>query len=166
MGRVCRAIVTCCLLSALSAACAAHHPTHVAPDESQPHITWEIRSGGDLGDEILMCGSPEPSRQCVLSASAERNGRPVTVHLYLHAAARQTSYLGVMHVPFLQGDEGHKGYDVSATVAPGSQPVGSTVSGLVTSKAGEYTFRVSLDTRQTGLATSPPIQQQVSVLVK
>ena len=90
----------------------------------------------------------------------------MTVHLYLHSAAQQTSYLGVMHVPFLQGAEGQKGHDVSATVPRGSQPVGVTVSGLVTSKAAEYTFSVALETRQVALATSPPIQQQAFVLVK
>ena len=45
---------------------------------------------------------------CSAQARNESGGR-VTVHLYLHSAAQQTSYLGVMHVPFMQGAEGQKG---------------------------------------------------------
>ena len=165
MHAFCRAILTVCLVLPLSAGCAAHRPTHVAA-ESQPHITWEIRTGGDLGEDNLVCGSPEPTRECVLGASSERNGRLVTVHLYLHSAAQQTSYLGVMHAPFLQGAEGQKGYDVSASVPRDSRPVGVTVSGLVTPKRGDYTFSISLDSKQAGMATSEPIQQQAIVKVK
>jgi hypothetical protein len=80
MRAFCRATLTACLVLPLSAGCAGHRPTHVAADESRPHITWEIRTGGDLGDDVLVCGSPEPTRTCVLGASSERNGRPVTVH--------------------------------------------------------------------------------------
>ncbi len=102
----------------------------------------------------------------MLGASSERSRRPVTVHLYLHSAAQQTSYLGVMRVPFLQGAEGQKGHDVSATVPRGSQPVGVTVTGLVTPKGGDYTFSISLDSKQAGIAAAQPIQHQASVLVK
>jgi hypothetical protein len=161
-----RATLTLCFALPHCAACVAHRPTHVAPDESRPHITWEIRTGGDLGDADLVCGTPQPSQECVLRASAEGHRALVTVHLYLHSAARQSSYLGVMHVPFIQGAEGLKGREVSATVPPGSQPVGVTVSGLVTSKAGAYTFSVAQDTMQDGAATSHRIEQQASVSVK
>jgi hypothetical protein len=166
MRAFCRATLTACLVLPLSAGCAGHRPTHVAADESRPHITWEIRTGGDLGDDVLVCGSPEPTRTCVLGASSERNGRPVTVHLYLHSAAQQASYLGVVRVPFLQGAEGQQGHDVSATVPRGSQPVGVTVTGLVTPKPGDDTFSISLDSKLAGVAASEPIQQQASVEVK
>jgi hypothetical protein len=163
---VCRAALTVYLVFPLSASCARHRPTHVAADESRPHITWEIRSGGDLGDDLLVCGSPEPTRKCVLGASSERDDRPVTVHLYLHSSAHQTSYLGIMHVPFLQGAEGQNGHDVSATVPTGSQPVGVTVTGLVMPKAGDYTFSISLDAKEAGIAATAPIRHKASVLVK
>ena len=166
MRPFCRATLTLCLALPLSAACAGHRPTHAAPDESRPHITWEIRTGGDLGDADLVCGSGQPSQPCVLKASTEGRRTLVTVHLYLHAAAKQTSYLGVMRVPFMQGAEGLKGGEVSATVPPGSQPVGSTVSGLVTTQGGDYTFIVSLDTMESGAATSQHIQRQAPVSIQ
>ena len=163
MGRFYRATLTLALVVPLSA-CAGHRPTHIAPDESVPHITWEIRTGGDLGDADLVCGSPQPAQGCVLTASTERERTLVTVRVYLHAAARQTSYLGVVQVPFVQG--GVKGADVSATVPVGSQPVGSSVIGEVTSKPGEYAFTVLLDTKQAGMTDSQRIEQQAPVVVR
>jgi len=34
----------------MSGACAAHGVTHTAPDESRPHISWEIRTGRTTGE--------------------------------------------------------------------------------------------------------------------
>jgi len=64
-----RAIVTSLLISILSGC--GHRVVHVAPDESRPHITWEIRSGGDVGDAELVCGSVRLGEACVLSASTQ-----------------------------------------------------------------------------------------------
>ena len=71
-----------------------------------------------------------------------------------------------MRVPFISGSSEKTGGEVSADVAPGSQPVGTTVSGLVTSKPGRYALRISLDAKQTGLATPQRIAQELPVTVK
>ena len=103
---------------AVSGACAGNRVPHVAPDESRPHITWEIRSR-ESGESRFVCGSIEPSRPCVLAASASRQGTGVTVQLYLHAASTQTSYLGLMETPFVdgvkeRGDQHHRSARESA----------------------------------------------------
>jgi hypothetical protein len=86
-----------------------------------------------------------------------------TLHLYLHAASQPTSYLGFMRLPFIEGSEQRKGGEVNAGVAPGSQPVGATVSGSVTSKPGSYTFSIALDATQPKMATPQRIAQEVVV---
>jgi hypothetical protein len=152
------------IAACVAAGCGSRVP-HVAPDESRPHITWEIRTGGDQGTAEFVCGSSQPSRPCVLAASsAERRGL-VTVRVYLHAAREQTSYLGIMQVPFIQGSGPLKDREVSATVPPGSQPVGATVSGLVAS-TGQYTFRISLDAKVAGTEATQRIAEEASVQVK
>ena len=150
----------------IATACGGHRVAHVAPDESRPHVTWEIRSGGDRGHEELVCGSSQPSRECVLVASTADRRSLVTVHLYMHAAKEPTSYLGVMQVPFMEGSEGLKDREVSATVPSGSQPVGSTLNGLVTSKAGSSSFRILLDATQANSSTSRRIEEQANVVVR
>ena len=149
----------------IATACGGHRVVHVAPDESRPHITWEIRAGGDIGDDDFVCGSSQPSRECVLAASAADRRSLVTVHLYLHAVKEPTSYLGVMQVPFMEGSERLTDKEVSATVPPGSQPVGSTLSGRVTSKPGSYSFRITLDATQPNSSSSQRIDQQANVSV-
>lgn len=143
----------------------AHRVVHVAPDESRPHITWEIRTGGDLGDSDLVCGSIQPSRRCELSASTQERPVLTTVHVFLHAAAHQTSYLGVVRAPFVQGGR-VESREISATVPAGSRPVGSTLNGRVTSKVGSYSFRILLDATQANSSTSQRIEERANVLVR
>jgi hypothetical protein len=150
----------------VATACGGHRVAHVAPDESRPHITWEIRTGGDIGDDEFVCGSSQPSRECALAASTADRRSLVTVHLYLHAAKEPTSYLGVMQVPFMEGSERVMDKEVSATVPPGSQPVGSTLSGRVTSKAGSYSFRILLDAIQANSSSSQRIVEQANVEIR
>ena len=150
----------------IATACGGHRVAHVALDESRPHITWEIRTGGDMGDDEFVCGSSKPSRECVLAASTADRRSLVTVHLYLHAAKEPTSYLGVMQVPFMEGSGRLTDKEVSATVPPGSQPVGSTLNGRVTSKAGSYSFKILLDAPQATSLQSQRVEEQTTVLVK
>ena len=89
-----------------------------------------------------------------------------TVHLYLHAAAQPTSYLGVLAVPFVGGSERIAEREVSATVKRGEQPYGVTVSGLVTSKPGSYGLRVRLDATQANSPTPTRIAEEIPVTVK
>ena len=155
---------TLVMAAAFATAC-GHRVPHIAPDESRPHITWEIRTGGDVRDEEFVCGSTQRSRQCVLPASATASRSLATVRLYLHAAKETTNYLGTMQVPFMEGT-GLEEREVSATVPPGSQPVGRTLNGRVTSKAGNYTFRISLVATPAGGRTSQRIEEQAAVTVK
>lgn len=90
---------------AFSAGC-THRVSHTAPDESRPHISWDIRAGGDLGDARVVCASTDTTPNCVLDATTEQRRSLVTVHLSLHAAAEQTTYSGSLRVPFIQGAGG------------------------------------------------------------
>jgi hypothetical protein len=150
----------------ISGACAAHGVTHTASDESRPHISWEIRTGGTTGDDDLVCASSQPSPACVLAASTKDTPVLTTVQLFLHAAAQPTTYKGVMRVPFIAGSGQKAGGEVNDSVPPGSQPVGMTVSGLVTSKPGRYALTISLDATQAGTATPQRIAQETPVTVK
>ena len=150
----------------VAAACGGHRVAHVAPDESRPHITWEIRTDGDTGDEEFVCGSSQRTRECVLAASTADRQSLATVHLYLHAAKEPTRYLGVMQLPFMEGSETTTDREVNATVPPGSQPVGSTLIGRVTSKVGTYTFRLILDAMLATSSVSQRIEEQASVSIK
>ena len=89
-----------------------------------------------------------------------------TVHLYLHAAAQPTNYLGFMRLPFMEGSEHRQSGEISATVSSGNQPVAATVSGSVTSTPGSYTFRISVDATQPGRTTPQRIAQEVPVTVR
>jgi hypothetical protein len=154
------------ILVPVVAGCATRGAVHVAPDESRPHITWDIRTGGDTGDATFVCGSAEPSTACVLAASTAEQRRLTTVHLYLHAAAEATSYLGVLSAPFLDGVDQRKGREVSATVPAGSQPVGVTIAAFVTSTPGTYTLGIRLDANQAAAATPMRILEELPVVVK
>ena len=149
-------------LFAVSGACAGNRVPHVAPDESRPHITWEIRSREGSGGVRFVCGSIEPSRPCVLSASASQQGTGVTVQLHLHAASTQTSYLGLMKTPFV---DGVKDREINLTVPRGSQPVSSLVSGRLVDSPGTYSLSIALDATQEGVEAPIRITQQVPVVV-
>jgi hypothetical protein len=159
-------LLMCGLVLVGPAACAGRSVAHVAPDESRPHITWEIRTGGAGSDEVFVCGSSQPTRRCVLPASTDKTRQMATARLYLHAAANETNYLGFMRAPFIRGLRQEKAGEISATVRPGSKPIASTVLGLVTSEAGDYTFSVSVEALQPGLSTPQRIAEDVPVLVK
>jgi hypothetical protein len=148
----------------LAAACAGHGVPHIAPDESQPHVTWEVRTGGYTGDSRFVCGSSEPSKPCVLTASAGGRGTPVMVRLFMHAADAQTNYLGVMNTPFVDGGASER--EISLTVPRGSRPVSSLLSGKVTDTPGTYTLTIGLDATQ-GTSDSPiRIAEQRPVVVE
>lgn len=154
------------LLAWIAGAC-GHGVVHVAPDESEPHVTWEIRTGGELGDARFVCGSAEPTRRCALAASAP--GRPslATVRLFLHAARLDTRYLGVMRVAFIEGAEQLlENRQVNVSVPPGIEPIVSTITGLVTAEAGRYSFSIALDALLAGAEVPVRIQRDVPVFVE
>jgi hypothetical protein len=156
-----RSVSVLLVLSAMSGACAGNRIPHIAPDESLPHITWEIRSR-EGGGTRFVCGSIEPSRPCVVTASATRQGTGMTVQVHLHAASSQTNYLGVMETPFV---DGLKVREISLTVPRGSQPVSSLLSGRVVDTPGTYTLNIALDATQAGVETPVRIVEKIPVVV-
>jgi hypothetical protein len=154
------------ILLSLCAACASHGSVHNSPDESRPHISWEIRSGADGGDADFVCGSSQPGKARVIPASTDKTATLATLHLFAHAAAQPTSYLGFMRAPFLGGEVDRKSGEINATVAPGNRPVGTTVVDRVTSKPGEYLLSISIDATQPNAPNSVRISQEVPVVVK
>lgn len=148
-----------------SSGCAGHGVPHVAPDESRPHTSWEIRSGSE-GDADFICGSARPEKPCVLEAMTGKNRTLATVQLFVHAAAQRTSYVGFMRASFFEGELDGKLGEVNATVVPGSRPVATTVFGRLTSEPGSYTLTISVDAVQAGGANPVHISDEVPVVVK
>ena len=145
-------------------ACGAHRPAHTAPDESQPHITWDIRAGGDGGEERRICASAEPQPRCVF-AGATTASRPLTTfHLFLHPAARTAAYDGTIRLPFLEGAT-QRVRPISAVVQPGAEAYSSSITGLVTSTPGVYALLIDLDVKH-GATRALPIRAEVQVIVK
>ena len=99
----CAACAAVCGYFYWSAAHVVAAPIHTSPDESRPHSTWEIRSGGEFGDGQFVCGSAKPTAPCRLTASTPERPTLVTLHLYLHPTALQTNYVGAWRAPFLRG---------------------------------------------------------------
>ena len=155
--------VLICLWGLSLPACATHGVAHTAPDESRPHISWEIRSGAG-GDADLVCGSAEPQPRCVLSTGSGQHGY-ATVHVHLHSARQPTNYVGGIRTPFLEGAGSPRVGDVNATVEPGSAPVGTTITGRVTSKPGTYSLSIELDAIEQGASTPHRISLPIPVVV-
>jgi hypothetical protein len=146
--------------------CAGHGPVHVAPDESRPHLTWEIQAGGEDGTAELMCGSSQQAKPCVLRASTDKTPSLATVRLFVHAAAQPTSYLGFMRVSLFGTDVNRKLGEVNTTVEPGSRPVGTTVFGRVTTQPGTHTLTISIDAMQPGAPNPVHLLEEVPVMVQ
>lgn len=146
--------------------CAGHGPVHVAPDESRPHLTWEIQAGGKDGTEELMCGSSQRAKPCVLRASTEETPSLATIRLFVHAAAQPTSYLGFMRVPLFGTDVDRKLGEVNTTVKPGSRPVGTTVFGRLTPQPSTYTLTISVEATQPGAPDPVHLFENVPVMVQ
>jgi hypothetical protein len=154
-------------LLVLSAACGGRPATiHFAPDESRPHITWEIRTGGEFGDAQFVCGSSQPGAACRLTASRPEQPTVVMLHLYLHAAAGQTNYSGSWRAPFLQGWTPRDYRDVRGTVSAGGEPYDVTVSGNATEVPGTHSFSVLLDGAQEGVPDGTRITLDTPVTVR
>ena len=142
---------------ALCAGCGNHAVTHSAPDETRPHLTWQIRAGS--AEEEIVCASDQPRPNCLLST-----GSPITVHIAFHAVKVPTTYAGQVEVPFIEGiGQGGK-REVNATVPKDSAPVNTSITGIVISKPGSYSFRISVGARQEG-AKSPAGRLSVDVPV-
>lgn len=157
-----RLLLAMCVMATM--ACGAHRPAHTAPDESQPHITWEIRAGGDEGEDRRICASAEPQLRCVF-AGATTGSRPVTTfHLFLHPAAQTAAYDGTIALPFLEGAT-ERVRSISAVVQPQSEAYSSSITGLVTSTPGVYALLIDLNVKH-GATRALPIKMEIQVIAK
>jgi hypothetical protein len=142
--------------------CASHGVPHTAVDESQPHISWDIRADRG-GTEV--CGSAMPGVNCVLARSTDERRSSVGVHVLLHSVATEAQYLGVVRAPFIEGGTLRGVGEINVTVRPNGDPVNATTSSGVTKEPGQYTLSIALDAIQEG---QPPVRivQDIPVLVK
>lgn len=146
-------------------ACGGQRTIHTEPDDSRPHISWEIRTGGEFGDAQFVCGSDKPATSCLLPASTDKERTLVMLHVYFHAAAAQTNYVGVWRAPFFRGWAPSDSRDVSGMVRPGGDPYDFSISGIVTDKAGTYSFDIRLDAAQEGVPSGNRITLDIPVTV-
>lgn len=153
-------------LALSSVACGGHAPLHTGPDDPRPHVSWELRSGGEFGDTEFVCGSAKPGGPCTLIASSSDQPRLIALHVYLHAAERQTNYIGAWRAPFLQGWTEKDYREVSGAVRPGDDPHKVSVSGIVTDRPGTYSFSVLLDAAQEGIPTGNRITLNIPVTIR
>ena len=153
-------------LVVLAAGCASTQGVvHNALDESRPHISWELRAGGDEGERDFVCGSAQPAKPCVLPASTGNNSSLAVAYLTVHAAAQATSYLGFMRASFFEGEGDRKLSEINVIVEPDRHPIGASVLGQVYSKGGSYTLAIAVDAFLAG-ATLINLGQEVPVVVR
>ena len=158
------------MLVALSlSACAGHRIPHTATDESQPHITWELRTGGEEGEEGVVCESAQAQPLCALPGGTIPTGTGrralSTFHLYMHSASQVVTYEGTVFLPFFEGANGRSGRAISVTVKPGDAPQSISVTGLTASKAGAHALRIALKVTIGG-KPAPDIKQEVKVVLQ
>ena len=157
--------VLCCLVPLL-AGCAAGRVPERSPDPARPHVSWEIRAGGDLGDARRICASADPAPSCVLQASTDADRRLATVRVSFHPAAKaEARYLGYVEVPFVRGAGPLNTSEISLTVRDGSSPVSRSINGVVTSDPGSYSLTIALDAILTGSAEPVRIAREIPVTV-
>lgn len=159
IGRSLVLVGTCAVIGG----CAAHEARHTAPDESQPHITWEIRTGGPEGEARQVCESAQPQPDCTLPASVANRREFVTIHFYLHSLKEVARYDGTLRIPFIGRTSTER--QVSTTVQPGTSAENLTIVGDVTPKPGKYTMSIALKTKH-GTKDSVPINQDIAVVVR
>lgn len=155
-----------CCLAPLLAGCAAGRVPDRSPDPARPHVSWEIRAGGDLGDARRVCASADPAPSCVLQASTDADRRLATVRVSFHPAKIEARYLGYVEVPFVRGAGPLNTSEISLTVPPGSSPVSRSINGVVTGDPGEYSLTIALDAILTGSAEPVRIAREIPVTVR
>ena len=155
------------VVAAATTACAGHRTVHKVTDESQPHVTWELRAGGGEGNDRLVCESSQPQPTCTLLAESGSANAPVLTnfHLHLHPAAQVATYQGAVFLTFLEGREKDTGRAISATVKPAGPPENISVSGLGNRNRGTYQLRLRLETTVAG-KPGPQINRNIEIEVR
>lgn len=102
---------------------------------------------------------------CTLAASTGGDPHLATIRVYLHAAARETRYLGTVDVPFVAGAGTGSLDEINMSVPSNSSPVGATINGLVTDTPGTYAFSFAIDALQAGVSEPVRLARSVPVTV-
>jgi hypothetical protein len=102
----------------------------------------------------------------VLQASSTSQPVSVVVTVHLFPAGAETMYRGAFLSGFI-GTVGKQGYEtkVDYKVQPGDHPTGVAVAGLVTSKPGQYPFKMALFAEVPGRTDPYQFQQTFNVRV-
>ena len=146
-------------------ACSGHTaPLHVEPDESGPHISWEIRAGQE-GEGQFVCSSVRLADACLIPLSTDQRRTPVTVHVQLHATKVETRYQGNVRPTFFVGAADPHVGQVDVTVSPGSAPFNTSLTDVAIRTPGTYALTIALDAVQGG-RTASRITANVPVTVK
>lgn len=101
----------------------------------------------------------------MLSASSEKEPMSVSVSVYLFPTEAETTYRGAFFSGFVgSAGKGHES-KVDYKVDPGKRPTAVSVTGLVTTKPGEYPFRMALFAEVPGHTDPHQFQQTFNVRV-
>ena len=152
------------ILTLLAAAGCAKRVPEPSPDSSIPHISWSIGRG--QGDKEV-CRSTE-AKPCILDMSDTRQTRRLgDFHLFLHPAGTDTRYVGTMDVGFFDHEgETARVHSIDRIVPRGSDPIGSSSTGIVKA-AGTYYVDVSLTATSTAAeGKSIPLKARIRVDVR
>jgi hypothetical protein len=160
-----RRVFTLLALAISIASCAKHIPEPIGLPAGTPHISWIIMHGDrDNPDAEFACQSTGP-RECVLPVSRPETRVFSDVHLYLHGAGPETSYLGTYRVEFFNdGDSSIRDFQIRTTVR-GNEAIGNhSITGIVTAKPGRYLLSIAVDattsTGSTAIHENIPVQVQ------
>ncbi len=153
------------LVLAVTGGCAERVPEPVVVPKV-PHVSWVIAVETTNGQERVVCQS-DPRTECLLPSSTRDRRTLATVHLYLHPSTAETKYVGTMRVTFLDGSsaEVHE-TKVDSTVGVRDAPVGASLTGIVTERAGSYSMTIALTATSPAATNAHEIQDTVQVTVK
>lgn len=156
-------MVAAAMAAVLVGACATHVP-EPEPHPNAPHITWSVAEGTN---DKEVCRSTEPA-PCTLTLSSEPpNNRLGVFHVFLHAGATDTKYVGTINIGFLVHDSGSQHeHKVDRVITRDSGPVNFSSTGIV-KPAGTYYVDVNLTaTAADGPGRPLPITARIRVDVK
>ena len=155
--------VTVVSVLVIATGCVRRIPEPLGGHTDAPHVGWVIMSGDrDNPDRDFVCQS-SPRNDCVLSV--DRPDAPVLahVHLYYHAALKETRYTGSIQIGFF--DQQHE-VNPTLTVKPGDKPGNQSVSDFVASKPGIYPMSIAVVATSTQTGETQNIRETVSITVR
>ena len=151
----------------LGIGCIHRAPEPIVPQD-KPHISWEI-STDDTGQfsEKHACTSVIRSPCDIPSGTAERPAS-VTFVLFLHPAAEETTYTGVVDIGFLGIDPAKPSkLDVNQKVPArrsSNVPIQALLTSRISAPPGQYRVTMKIVATTAGKATT--IEDAVTVTVR